>query len=67
MRYIDTHAHLGPWHEDISTYTPDEFVALQERAGIERSLTPDETPAAPPTAQLRGERRRGRSITVRLS
>ena len=38
MRYIDTHAHLGPWHEDISTYTPDAFVALQERAGIERTI-----------------------------
>ena len=38
MRYIDTHAHLGPWHEAISTYTPDEFVALQARAGIECTI-----------------------------
>ena len=38
MRYVDTHAHLGPWHEEISTLTPDEFVAMQERAGIERTV-----------------------------
>jgi predicted TIM-barrel fold metal-dependent hydrolase len=38
MRYIDTHAHLGPWFDDITTFTAEEFVALQERAGIERTV-----------------------------
>lgn len=38
MRYIDTHAHLGGWFDANCTFTPDEFVAQQERAGIERSV-----------------------------
>lgn len=38
MRFIDTHAHLGPWHEDIWTFTPEQFVALQSRAGIARTI-----------------------------
>jgi len=38
VRYIDTHAHLGGWFDAGRTFTPDEFVAQQERAGIERSV-----------------------------
>ena len=38
MRYIDTHAHLGPWFDEITTFTAEGFVALQERAGIERTV-----------------------------
>ncbi len=38
MRYIDTHAHLGPWFDEITTFSPEGFVALQERAGIERTV-----------------------------
>jgi hypothetical protein len=38
MRYVDTHAHLGPWYEATCTVTPDEFVAMQERAGIVRTV-----------------------------
>lgn len=57
MRYIDTHAHLGPWHEEISTYTPDEFVALQERAGIERTIVTS-------TAALFGELVYGNEWTI---
>lgn len=38
MQYIDTHAHLGPWRDENTTFTPDGFVALQERAGIVRTV-----------------------------
>lgn len=38
MRYIDAHAHLGPWFEERDTFTAEGFVALQERAGIERTV-----------------------------
>ncbi len=38
MRYIDTHAHLGAWFDEGTTFTPEGFVALQERAGIERTV-----------------------------
>ncbi|HQX10022.1 MAG TPA: amidohydrolase family protein [Thermoflexales bacterium] len=38
MLYIDTHAHLGPWHEEIWTFTPEQFVALQQRAGISTTV-----------------------------
>jgi uncharacterized protein len=38
LRYIDTHAHLGGWFDADRTFTPDAFVAQQERAGIERSV-----------------------------
>ncbi len=58
MRYIDTHAHLGPWHEQNWTYTPDEFVALQERAGIERTVVTS-------TAALFGELVYGNEWTIR--
>jgi predicted TIM-barrel fold metal-dependent hydrolase len=57
MRYIDTHAHLGPWHEEIWTYTADEFVALQERAGIERTVVTS-------TAALFGELVYGNEWTI---
>ena len=38
MRYIDSHAHLGGWFDADRTFTPDQFVAQQERAGIVRSV-----------------------------
>jgi uncharacterized protein len=57
LRYIDTHAHLGPWHEATWTYTPDEFVALQERAGIERTVVSS-------TAALFGELVYGNEWTI---
>ena len=43
MRYIDTHAHLGPWFEAGSTMTPDELIARQQRAGIERTVVTSST------------------------
>ena len=58
MHYIDTHAHLGPWHEAIYTYTPDEFVALQERAGIRRTIVTS-------AAALFGELIYGNEWTIR--
>ncbi len=58
MRYIDTHAHLGPWHEEIWTFTPAEFVALQQRAGIERTVVTS-------TAALFGELVYGNEWTIR--
>ncbi len=57
MRYIDTHAHLGPWHEEIWTYTPEQFVALQQRAGIERTVVTS-------TAALFGELFYGNEWTI---
>jgi hypothetical protein len=57
MRYIDTHAHLGPWHEEIWTYTTEEFVALQQRAGIERTVVTS-------TAALFGELIYGNEWTI---
>ncbi len=38
MRYIDAHAHLGGWFDAERTFGPDEFVARQQRAGIERTI-----------------------------
>ncbi|MDP6775566.1 MAG: amidohydrolase family protein [Candidatus Latescibacteria bacterium] len=43
MRYIDTHAHLGPWFEERNTFTADAFVELQTRAGIERTVVSSTT------------------------
>ncbi len=43
MRYIDTHAHLGPWFEAGTTLTPDDLVARQVRAGIERTVVTSST------------------------
>ncbi|MBI5878573.1 MAG: amidohydrolase family protein [Chloroflexi bacterium] len=57
MRYIDTHAHLGPWHEDIWTYTTEQFIALQARAGIERTVVSS-------TAALSGELIYGNEWTI---
>ena len=60
MRYIDTHAHLGPWHEDIWTFSPQEFVALQQRAGIERTIVTS-------SAALAGELVYGNEWTIQQS
>lgn len=57
MRYIDTHAHLGPWHEEIWTYTTEQFVAMQKRAGIERTVVTS-------TAALYGELIYGNEWTI---
>jgi predicted TIM-barrel fold metal-dependent hydrolase len=38
MRYIDTHAHLGPWHEDIWTYTAEQFVVVASTAALSGEL-----------------------------
>ncbi|MEP7200327.1 MAG: amidohydrolase family protein [Chloroflexota bacterium] len=57
MRYIDTHAHLGPWHEEIWTHTPAEFIALQTRAGIARTVVTS-------TAALFGELVYGNEWTI---
>ena len=43
MRYIDTHAHLGPWFEERSTLTAEQFIGLQTRAGIERTVVSSTT------------------------
>ena len=38
VRYIDSHAHLGPWFDSLTSMSPEQFVAMQARAGIERSV-----------------------------
>lgn len=57
MHYIDTHAHLGPWHEANWTVTPDQFVAMQERAGIVKTVVTS-------TAALFGELLYGNEWTI---
>lgn len=60
MRYIDTHAHLGPWQEANYTVDPEQFIALQERAGISRTVVSS-------SSALYGELVHGNEWTIQQS